>query len=147
MWKGNHERDLSSSRVSRLCLPVRCAADRGRAWSVEPGGPGPPGLWEHPDGPAGVQRCQPGDPRCEKPATTSWKLCLSWKTCIIDPVIISLIFPQAIQNPNDFKHQERAWNSVCPLVIKLKNFYSFSIRLGLDWRPPSAFPGCFTLLL
>uniref|UniRef100_A0A674MLW8 Family with sequence similarity 49 member A n=2 Tax=Takifugu rubripes TaxID=31033 RepID=A0A674MLW8_TAKRU len=35
----------------------------------------------------------------------------------------------AIQNPNDFKHQERAWNSVCPLVIKLKNFYTFSIRL------------------
>lgn len=49
--------------------------------------------------------------------------------------------PQAIQNPNDFKHQERAWNSVCPLVIKLKNFYSFSIRLGLT------FPGCFTLTL
>lgn len=26
--------------------------------------------------------------------------------------------------------QERAWNSVCPLVIKLKKFYSFSLRLG-----------------
>ncbi|XP_068609586.1 CYFIP-related Rac1 interactor A isoform X1 [Brachionichthys hirsutus] len=36
---------------------------------------------------------------------------------------------EAIQNPNDFMHQERAWNSVCPLVIKLKKFYSFSLRL------------------
>ncbi|XP_034383184.1 protein FAM49A isoform X1 [Cyclopterus lumpus] len=35
----------------------------------------------------------------------------------------------AIQNPNDFMLQERAWNSVCPLVIKLKKFYSFSLRL------------------
>lgn len=42
-----------------------------------------------------------------------------------------LLLPfQAIQNPNDFMHQERAWNSVCPLVIKLKKFYSFSLRLG-----------------
>lgn len=38
---------------------------------------------------------------------------------------------QAIQNPNDFMLQERAWNSVCPLVIKLKKFYSFSLRLGV----------------
>uniref|UniRef100_A0A4W6CF71 Family with sequence similarity 49 member A n=2 Tax=Lates calcarifer TaxID=8187 RepID=A0A4W6CF71_LATCA len=35
----------------------------------------------------------------------------------------------AIQNPNDLMQQERAWNSVCPLVIKLKKFYSFSLRL------------------
>ncbi|XP_032442188.1 protein FAM49A isoform X3 [Xiphophorus hellerii] len=35
----------------------------------------------------------------------------------------------AIQNPNDMSLQERAWNSVCPLVIKLKTFYSFSLRL------------------
>uniref|UniRef100_A0A3P9K969 Family with sequence similarity 49 member A n=1 Tax=Oryzias latipes TaxID=8090 RepID=A0A3P9K969_ORYLA len=35
----------------------------------------------------------------------------------------------AIQNPNDMTLQERAWNSVCPLVIKLKKFYSFSLRL------------------
>ncbi|XP_040017159.2 CYFIP-related Rac1 interactor A isoform X3 [Gasterosteus aculeatus] len=35
----------------------------------------------------------------------------------------------AIQNPNNFTLQERAWNSVCPLVIKLKRFYSFSLRL------------------
>ncbi|XP_061843378.1 CYFIP-related Rac1 interactor A isoform X2 [Nerophis lumbriciformis] len=35
----------------------------------------------------------------------------------------------AIQNPGDFMLQERAWNSVCPLVIKLKKFYSFSLRL------------------
>uniref|UniRef100_A0A8C9YML1 Family with sequence similarity 49 member A n=1 Tax=Sander lucioperca TaxID=283035 RepID=A0A8C9YML1_SANLU len=35
----------------------------------------------------------------------------------------------AIQNPSDFTLQERAWNSVCPLVIKLKKFYSFSLRL------------------
>nr|XP_061806466.1 CYFIP-related Rac1 interactor A isoform X1 [Nerophis lumbriciformis] len=35
----------------------------------------------------------------------------------------------AIQNPSDFMLQERAWNSVCPLVIKLKKFYSFSLRL------------------
>ncbi|KAM4713573.1 CYFIP-related Rac1 interactor A isoform 1-T3 [Anableps anableps] len=35
----------------------------------------------------------------------------------------------AIQNPNDMSLQERAWNSVCPLVIKLKKFYSFSLRL------------------
>uniref|UniRef100_A0A8D3E7T6 CYRIA/CYRIB Rac1 binding domain-containing protein n=1 Tax=Scophthalmus maximus TaxID=52904 RepID=A0A8D3E7T6_SCOMX len=35
----------------------------------------------------------------------------------------------AIQNPSDHMLQERAWNSVCPLVIKLKKFYSFSLRL------------------
>uniref|UniRef100_A0A7N6AA70 CYRIA/CYRIB Rac1 binding domain-containing protein n=1 Tax=Anabas testudineus TaxID=64144 RepID=A0A7N6AA70_ANATE len=35
----------------------------------------------------------------------------------------------AIQNPNDLMLQERAWNLVCPLVIKLKKFYSFSLRL------------------
>uniref|UniRef100_A0A8C7SR40 CYRIA/CYRIB Rac1 binding domain-containing protein n=1 Tax=Oncorhynchus mykiss TaxID=8022 RepID=A0A8C7SR40_ONCMY len=35
----------------------------------------------------------------------------------------------AIQNPNDMLLQERAWNSVCPLVIRLKKFYGFSLRL------------------
>uniref|UniRef100_A0AAY4F116 CYRIA/CYRIB Rac1 binding domain-containing protein n=1 Tax=Denticeps clupeoides TaxID=299321 RepID=A0AAY4F116_9TELE len=35
----------------------------------------------------------------------------------------------AIQNPNDMLLQERAWNSVCPLVIRLKKFYAFSLRL------------------
>lgn len=50
-------------------------------------------------------------------------------------------FLQAIQNPNDFTHQERAWNSVCPLVIKLKKFYCFSLRLGTDlWRGQKASP-------
>lgn len=37
---------------------------------------------------------------------------------------------QAIQNPSDHSLQEKAWNSVCPLVIKLKRFYSFSLKLG-----------------
>lgn len=37
---------------------------------------------------------------------------------------------QAIQNPNDLLLQERAWNSVCPLVIRLKKFYGFSLKLG-----------------
>lgn len=37
---------------------------------------------------------------------------------------------QAIQNPNDMILQERAWNSVCPLVIRLKKLYGFSLRLG-----------------
>lgn len=41
------------------------------------------------------------------------------------------VFPQAIQNPSDLMLQEQAWNSVCPLVIKLKQFYSFSLRLGM----------------
>uniref|UniRef100_A0A3Q3C0U1 Family with sequence similarity 49 member A n=1 Tax=Haplochromis burtoni TaxID=8153 RepID=A0A3Q3C0U1_HAPBU len=35
----------------------------------------------------------------------------------------------AIQNPSDHSLQEKAWNSVCPLVIKLKRFYSFSLKL------------------
>ncbi|XP_051952440.1 CYFIP-related Rac1 interactor A-like isoform X3 [Xyrauchen texanus] len=35
----------------------------------------------------------------------------------------------AIQNPNDMFLQERAWNSVCPLVIRLKKFYVFSLKL------------------
>ncbi|KAJ3606889.1 hypothetical protein NHX12_026407 [Muraenolepis orangiensis] len=35
----------------------------------------------------------------------------------------------AIQKPNDVLLQDRAWNSVCPLVKKLKVFYSFSLRL------------------
>ncbi|TSN30244.1 Protein FAM49A [Bagarius yarrelli] len=35
----------------------------------------------------------------------------------------------AIQNPNDLLLQERAWNSVCPLVIRLKKFYGFSLKL------------------
>ncbi|GAB1297307.1 CYFIP-related Rac1 interactor A [Apodemus speciosus] len=37
----------------------------------------------------------------------------------------------AIQNPNDIQLQEKAWNAVCPLVVRLKRFYEFSIRLGL----------------
>uniref|UniRef100_H0VMD0 CYRIA/CYRIB Rac1 binding domain-containing protein n=1 Tax=Cavia porcellus TaxID=10141 RepID=H0VMD0_CAVPO len=36
----------------------------------------------------------------------------------------------AIQNPNDIQLQEKAWNAVCPLVVRLKRFYEFSIRLG-----------------
>ncbi|XP_030411252.1 CYFIP-related Rac1 interactor A isoform X2 [Gopherus flavomarginatus] len=36
---------------------------------------------------------------------------------------------QAIQNPNDIQLQEKAWNSVCPLVLRLKQFYEFSLRL------------------
>uniref|UniRef100_A0A3B3SNA8 Family with sequence similarity 49 member A n=2 Tax=Paramormyrops kingsleyae TaxID=1676925 RepID=A0A3B3SNA8_9TELE len=36
---------------------------------------------------------------------------------------------EAIQNPTDSLLQERAWSSVCPLVIRLKKFYSFSLRL------------------
>ncbi|MBN3294403.1 FA49A protein, partial [Polypterus senegalus] len=36
---------------------------------------------------------------------------------------------EAIQNPNDIHLQEQAWNAVCPLVIKLKRFYEFSLRL------------------
>ncbi|XP_066864185.1 CYFIP-related Rac1 interactor A isoform X1 [Kogia breviceps] len=35
----------------------------------------------------------------------------------------------AIQNPNDIQLQEKAWNAVCPLVVRLKRFYEFSIRL------------------
>ncbi|XP_037541184.1 protein FAM49A isoform X2 [Nematolebias whitei] len=35
----------------------------------------------------------------------------------------------AIQNPNELSLQERAWTSVCPLVINLKTFYDFSNRL------------------
>lgn len=53
--------------LTRACVLVRCTADRGGAGGVEPGGPGAPGLGEHPGGPAGVQRSQPGDPRCEQP--------------------------------------------------------------------------------
>nr|XP_013810490.1 PREDICTED: protein FAM49A [Apteryx mantelli mantelli] len=37
----------------------------------------------------------------------------------------------AIQNPNDIQLQEKAWNSVCPLVVRLKRFYEFSLRLGI----------------
>lgn len=43
---------------------------------------------------------------------------------------------QAIQNPSDHSLQEKAWNSVCPLVIKLKRFYSFSLKLGAEQTPP-----------
>ncbi|XP_043920771.1 CYFIP-related Rac1 interactor A isoform X1 [Protopterus annectens] len=34
-----------------------------------------------------------------------------------------------IQNPNDNQLQEKAWNAVCPLVIKLKRFYVFAVKL------------------
>uniref|UniRef100_A0A8C3DF70 CYFIP related Rac1 interactor A n=1 Tax=Corvus moneduloides TaxID=1196302 RepID=A0A8C3DF70_CORMO len=34
----------------------------------------------------------------------------------------------AIQNPNDIQLQEKAWNSVCPLVVRLKRFYEFSLQ-------------------
>lgn len=47
-----------------------------------------------------------------------------WVWCFFSPP------PQAIQNPNDFLLQEKAWNSVCPLVIRLKKFYGFSLKLG-----------------
>uniref|UniRef100_A0A4X2JSY4 CYRIA/CYRIB Rac1 binding domain-containing protein n=1 Tax=Vombatus ursinus TaxID=29139 RepID=A0A4X2JSY4_VOMUR len=36
---------------------------------------------------------------------------------------------EAIQNPTDLPLQEKAWNAVCPLVVKLKRFYEFSLRL------------------
>uniref|UniRef100_A0A8C9TVF4 Family with sequence similarity 49 member A n=1 Tax=Scleropages formosus TaxID=113540 RepID=A0A8C9TVF4_SCLFO len=36
---------------------------------------------------------------------------------------------QAIQNPSDQMLQEQAWNSVCPLVVRLKEFYGFSLKL------------------
>lgn len=57
----------------------------------------------------------------------------SFKDVIQHLALFLLLFVsfQAIQNPNDMMLQERAWNSVCPLVIKLKKFYSFSLRLGL----------------
>uniref|UniRef100_A0AAR2LJH1 CYRIA/CYRIB Rac1 binding domain-containing protein n=1 Tax=Pygocentrus nattereri TaxID=42514 RepID=A0AAR2LJH1_PYGNA len=36
---------------------------------------------------------------------------------------------QAIQQPNDERVQEKAWNAVVPLVGKLKKFYEFSLKL------------------
>lgn len=50
---------------------------------------------------------------------------------------------QAIQNPNDMLLQERAWNSVCPLVIRLKKFYGFSLRLGTSRNAPGVAPLLF----
>uniref|UniRef100_H3ACY5 CYFIP related Rac1 interactor A n=1 Tax=Latimeria chalumnae TaxID=7897 RepID=H3ACY5_LATCH len=35
----------------------------------------------------------------------------------------------AIQNSTDIQLQGKAWNSVCPLVVRLKRFYVFSLRL------------------
>ncbi|CAG5927892.1 unnamed protein product [Menidia menidia] len=40
----------------------------------------------------------------------------------------------AIQNPSNMTQQERAWDAVCPLVIKLKKFYSFSLKLEFLFR-------------
>lgn len=37
---------------------------------------------------------------------------------------------QAISNPGSDDHQDRAWQSVVPLVSQLKQYYDFSISLG-----------------
>lgn len=135
--------------ICACALCVRCTADRRRTWGVEPGELSPPGLWEHPVWPAGIQRSRPGDQRCKeytKPHTHTQKFNPTHKHCTVNNTVLDvddhygpihgcflMLFCsfQAIQNPNDFMLQERAWNSVCPLVIKLKKFYSFSLRLGV----------------
>ncbi|NXX68734.1 FA49A protein, partial [Spizella passerina] len=49
---------------------------------------------------------------------------------LYNKIVFTVIFSfQAIQNPNDIQLQEKAWNSVCPLVVRLKRFYEFSLRL------------------
>lgn len=48
----------------------------------------------------------------------------------VTPMFTVILSFQAIQNPNDIQLQEKAWNSVCPLVVRLKRFYEFSLRLG-----------------
>ena len=54
-------------------------------------------------------------------------ICVCVCVCVCVRVCVCV---QAIQKPNDALLQDRAWNSVCPLVKKLKVFYSFSLRLG-----------------
>ena len=41
-----------------------------------------------------------------------------------------LLVLQAISNPRSDDHQDRAWQSVVPLVSQLKQYYDFSISLG-----------------
>ncbi|XP_072015944.1 CYFIP-related Rac1 interactor B-like [Amphiura filiformis] len=41
----------------------------------------------------------------------------------------------AIQNPQDVVAQDRAWQSVCPLVARLKRYYEYSQDLALDTVP------------
>lgn len=60
-------------------------------------------------------------------APCCWDACDGWRV---------FLWFQAIQNPSDHSLQEKAWNSVCPLVIKLKRFYSFSLKLGAEQTPP-----------
>jgi len=45
-------------------------------------------------------------------------------------VIGMLLIMQAISNPGSEDHQDRAWQSVVPLVSQLKQYYDFSISLG-----------------
>ena len=37
---------------------------------------------------------------------------------------------QAIKTPSDHGCQQRAWDAVCPLVVRLKKYYEFSLSLG-----------------
>lgn len=42
----------------------------------------------------------------------------------------SLVSPQAISNPNKEDLQEKAWGAVCPLVVRLRNYYEYSQEVG-----------------
>jgi len=37
---------------------------------------------------------------------------------------------QAITNPESAEYQEKAWQSVVPIVSQLKRYYEFSVALG-----------------
>jgi len=43
---------------------------------------------------------------------------------------VVLLMMQAISNPRSDDHQDRAWQSVVPLVSQLKQYYDFSLSLG-----------------
>ena len=45
-------------------------------------------------------------------------------------LIFFFLFLQAISFPQNEEHQENAWSAVYPMVLKLKEFYEFSISLG-----------------
>ena len=50
---------------------------------------------------------------------------------LINMLIFNVFYFQAISNPRSEIQQERAWDTVCPLVSQLKRYYEFSLALGM----------------
>ena len=72
-------------------------------------------------------------------STNTWLLPHSLNTNCFD-----IVYLQAISNPSDEALQDLAWNSVLPLVGKLKRFYEYALELGKGCIDSSPFTQIYT---